>query len=231
MNALKTKLGLSDALAFYDVYSLDNDPSILSHIPRPALALLVIIPLTPPWAAERNAEDAHKEYYNGAGASEPVIWFQQTIGDACGSIGLLHSVLNSPAAQEHILSGSALDTLRRDAVPLGRVERAQMLYDSQPFEEAHASVAGLGDSAASLPANRDDGHFVAFVKGADGNLWELEGNRKGPINRGKLAEDEDVLSPRALEMGLKRVIKLVQEAGVENLRFSCTALAPNTSSS
>lgn len=228
MNALKTKLGLSDELEFYDVWSLD-DPTALAHIPRPALALLVIIPLTAPWDAERRAEDADKEDYAGVGDAEPVIWFQQTIGDACGSIGLLHSVINGPA-QAYIRPGSDFEKIRRDAVPLGMADRAQMLYDSQPFEEAHALVAGLGDTAVPAPESRDDGHFVSFVKAADGNLWELEGSRKGPINRGKLAEDEDVLSPRALELGLKRVIKLALDAGVDNLLFSCTALAPKAPS-
>lgn len=227
MNALKTKLGLSDELEFYDVWSLD-DPSALAHIPRPALALLVIIPMTDAWQDERTAEDADKEDYAGVGDAEPVIWFKQTIGNACGSIGLLHSVINGPA-QEYVRPGSDLEKLRRDAVPLRMADRAQMLHDSQPFDDAHASVVGLGDTA---PTNDGNGfghsglHFVSFVKAADGILWELEGDRKGPINRGKLAEDEDVLSPRAHELGLGRVIKLVENAGITDLRFSCTALAP-----
>ncbi|CAN8099085.1 unnamed protein product [Discula destructiva] len=232
MNALKKKLGLSDELQFYDVWSLD-DPELLSHIPRPAHALLVIIPLTQAWADERRAEDANKEDYTGVGEAEPVIWFKQTIGNACGSIGLLHSVMNG-SAKNFILPGSDFEKLRRDSIPLKMTERAQMLYDSQPFEDAHALVAPLGDTDAATSgpeADRHSGqHFVSFVKGDDGNLWELEGSRKGPINRGKLAEDEDVLSPKALELGLKRVIKLVQDAGINENRFSCTVLAPKASS-
>lgn len=226
MNPFKKRLGLSDDLEFYDVYSLD-DPELLAHIPRPAYALLVIIPLTKAWDDERKAEDANKEDYTGHGDKEPVIWFKQTIGNACGSIGVLHSVINGPAAK-FILPGSDFEKIRRDAIPLKIAERAQMLYDSQPFEDAHASVANIGDT---VPPQLGYGvhagqHFVSFVKADDGHLWELEGNRKGPIDRGVLAEDEDVLSPKALELGLKRVIKLVQDAGIDDLRFSCTALAP-----
>lgn len=225
MNPLKKRLGLSDDLEFYDVYSLD-EPELLSHIPRPAYALLVIIPLTKAWDDERKAEDANTEDYAGHGEKEPVIWFKQTIGHACGSIGLLHSVINGPAAK-HILPGSDVEKIRRDAIPLKMAERAQMLYDSQPFEDAHASVAQLGDTEAPLDLGAHAGqHFVTFVKADDGHLWELEGSRKGPIDRGALAEDEDVLNPRALDLGLKRVIKLVQDAGIDNLHFSCTALAP-----
>ncbi|KAI3392812.1 hypothetical protein diail_5161 [Diaporthe ilicicola] len=228
MNALKTKLGLSDDLEFYDVYSLD-EPELLSHIPRPAHALLVIIPLTKAWDEERKAEDATKEDYAGFGDKEPVIWFKQTIGNACGSIGLLHSVINGPA-KSHILPGSDFEKIRRDAIPLKMADRAQMLHDSEPFEAAHKSVVEIGDTAAPPPEdNRHAGqHFVSFVK-EGGHLWELEGSRKGPIDRGVLEEAEDVLSPRALELGIKRVIKLVQAAGIQDLRFSCTALAPKSS--
>lgn len=227
MNALKGRLGLSDDLQFYDVYSLD-EPELLAHIPRPAHALLVIIPLTKVWDDERKNEDAGKGNYSGFGEDEPVIWFKQTIGNACGSIGLLHSVINGPASK-HIAPGSYLDSIRRAAIPLNMSERAQMLYDSEAFEAAHKSVANLGDTTPPSPetGHREGHHFISFVKTDDGHLWELEGSRKGPIDRGTLSEDEDVLSPRALDLGLKRVIKLVQDAGIDDLRFSCTALAPS----
>jgi len=106
-------------------------------------------------------------------------------------------------------------------------ERAQWLYDNKEFETAHQSVASIGDTA---PPSASDGdklghHFVAFIKGDDGHLWELEGSRKGPIDRGSLAVDEDVLSPAAVERGIGRVIKLEQDIGGGDLRFSATALA------
>lgn len=221
MNQLASKLGLSSELQFYDVYSLD-EPEFLAHIPRPALALLVIIPLTPAWEKDRMAEDASKEEYAASGPQEPVIWFKQTISNACGSIGLLHCAINGPAAQ-FIKSGSDFDKIRADAIPLKMVERANMLYNSMPFEMAHKSVERFGDTPV-VAGERAGQHFVAFVK-TDGRLWELEGSRKGPLDRGMLADDEDVLSPKALELGLKRVIRLEQEAGGEDLRFSCIALS------
>lgn len=222
MNQLASKLGLSDELAFYDVYSLD-EPELLAHIPRPALALLVIIPLTPSWDKDRKAEDDGKGDYTGVGPNEPVVWFKQTIGNACGSIGLLHCAINGPAV-DYIRPGSDCEKIRRDAIPLKMAERADMLYNSTPFEVAHKSVEQVGDTSA-VPTTKHSGqHFVAYVK-TDGRLWELEGSRKGPLDRGGLAEDEDVLSPKALELGLKRIIRLEQEAGGRDLRFSCMALA------
>jgi ubiquitin carboxyl-terminal hydrolase L3 len=222
INALATKLGLSPTLEFHDVYSLDSQAEF-AHIPRPALALLVIIPLTTSWAQNRETEDADKGPYTGCGAGEPVTWFKQTIGHACGSIGLLHSVINGPAI-DFITPDSDLDRIRQVAIPLKMDKRAEMLYNNTAFEAAHKSVEQQGDSYTDEEVTREGGHFVSFVK-SGGKLWELEGNRKGPLHRGALEEDEDVLSPRALEMGIKRIIEMSKGEEGEDLLFSCIALA------
>ena len=66
-----------------------------------------------------------------------------------------------------------------------------------------------------------DLHYVCFVKGSDGALWELDGRRKGPIRRGDLEENEDMLSPKALSLG---ILKFLEREG-DDLRFSAVALA------
>jgi ubiquitin carboxyl-terminal hydrolase L3 len=193
------------------------------------VALITIIPMTPAWRADRQSEDAAGLGADYHAQSVPekyndILWFKQTIPDACGSIAMLHSALNGACASD-IIPGSILEHLRDAARPLAMEERAQMLYDSDEFEEAHQSVASMGDTEApEIGDPRGLGrHFVAFVK-ANGRLWELEGNRLGPIDRGELADDEDVLSPRALELGLGRVIKLEQTAGGGDVNFSCVAV-------
>jgi ubiquitin carboxyl-terminal hydrolase L3 len=226
MNHLAQDLGLdTTALSFYDVYSI-TDPDMLAFIPRPAVALLVIIPLTPTWNEARTTEDQDKPEYEGKGDAEPVIWFKQTIGNACGSIGLVHCLLNSEAAQ-HIQPSSTLDKIRHDALPKPIWERAKALEDSDAFEKAHADAVKLGDTAppATIGEDHSGQHFVAFVKAKDGHLWELEGGRKGPLDRGVLKEDEDVLSPAALEKGIGRLMRIESEKGGD-LRFSVIALAP-----
>ncbi|CAO2652427.1 Nn.00g007100.m01.CDS01 [Neocucurbitaria sp. VM-36] len=226
MDHLARDLGLDDSLSFYDVYSL-TDPDLLSFIPRPVFALLVIIPLTPTWHEARTAEDKDKPEYKGKGDDDPVIWFKQTIGNACGSIGLVHCLLNSEASK-HIRLSSVLDNIRKDALPKPIWERAKVLEDSEEFEKAHAEAAQLGDTATPTPvSNEHTGqHFVAFVKAKDGHLWELEGDRKGPLDRGALKDDEDALSPAALEKSLGRLMRIESENGGD-LRFSAIALAPS----
>jgi len=97
MNSLVHKLGLSQKLGFQDVWSID-DPDLLAFVPRPAHALLLIFPVSETYEKFRREEDESKEDYEGAGKGEPVVWYKQTIGNACGLIGLLHGVSNGVAA-------------------------------------------------------------------------------------------------------------------------------------
>jgi ubiquitin carboxyl-terminal hydrolase L3 len=66
---------------------------------------------------------------------------------------------------------------------------------------------------------------VCFVKDAKNHLWEMDGRRKGPLDRGQLAEGEDVLSEKALELGVRSFLKREEEAGGGELRFSLMVLA------
>ena len=93
MTSLVHKLGLSPSLGFHDVFSID-DPDLLSFIPRPAHALLLIFPVSQTYEKFRYEEDKDKDDYQGCGGGEDVLWYKQTIGNACGLIGLLHGVSN-----------------------------------------------------------------------------------------------------------------------------------------
>jgi ubiquitin carboxyl-terminal hydrolase L3 len=54
-------------------------------------------------------------------------------------------------------------------------------------------------------------------------LWELDGDRKGPICRGELGDAEDVLSEKGLELGLGRIMEVVKQGGGD-VYFSCVAV-------
>lgn len=120
---------------------------------------------------------------------------------------------------------SDLQKLITDAVRLGPIERADLLYNSQALESAHQSAASQGQSTAPDATDDVDLHFVCFVKDEKNNLWELDGRRKGPLNRGQLADDEDVLSEKALDLGPRKFLARELENG--ELRFSLITLAPS----
>ena len=215
-------LGVSPTLGFYDIYSIDS-PELLAFIPRPAYALIFICPAAVYYRARKDENDAMKPY-EGSGEQEPVIWFRQTIRHACGLIGCLHAVSNG-GAKAYIQPDSDLDKLLKEAVPLKFAERAQLLYDSKAIEDAHASAAQLGDTEPTSCDDPNGFHFITFVKGEDGHLWELNGGMKGPVDRGVLDEGEDALSERALNLGV-RTFMGENVMGDTDYGFSLVASAP-----
>lgn len=215
-------LGVSSELCFYDVYSVD-DPDLLSLVQRPALALLFIAP-APPYNTVRAADGTPSAKdgltYDKSGDEEPVMWFHQTIGNACGMIALLHAVANGEA-RRFVREDSTLGRLLQQAAPLKPGPRADLLHASEELERAHMRAARTGHTAAPRAEEPCGHHFLAFVKGRDGHLWELEGASDGPIDRGEMREGEDMLSEAVLEKGVRRFLR----AGDGNLEFSVIALA------
>ncbi|KAK5139583.1 hypothetical protein LTR32_007349 [Rachicladosporium monterosium] len=211
-------LGVSPQLAFYDIYSL-SDPDLLALIPKPVHALIFISPADVYHRVRETDSGTKNLTYSGSGDQEPVIWFKQTIGHACGLIALLHSVCNG-SARRFITPGSTLEKLLREATPLKPLQRAEVLYNSDELEKAHMAVAFKGDSVAPLAAEPNGYHFISFVQGKDGHLYELEGSWDGPIDRGAMGLGEDVMSEKALEAGITRFVK----AAEGNMEMSMIAL-------
>ena len=92
------QLGVSTSLAFHDVLSID-DPDVLAFLPRPALALVLIFPTSTTYEEHKAKEDKSREDYVKSGEEEQVIWYRQTINNACGLYGILHAVSNGDARQ------------------------------------------------------------------------------------------------------------------------------------
>jgi ubiquitin carboxyl-terminal hydrolase L3 len=142
------------------------------------------------------------------------------VGHACGLIGLLHCLSNGVPSQ-HIRPGSGLDKLIQAAIPLRPKERADLLYNSDILEIAHKEAANQGDSNVPTPDDPVPYGFTAFVRGKDGHFWELEGRRKGPVDRGVVQADEDLLGERVLGLS---VYPYINREKVNETRFSVVAL-------
>lgn len=172
-------------------------------VPQPVHAVLCLLPLTPNVEARHRTEDAAYTRPQGA---EDVLWFQQTvrrctltqIGNACGTIGLLHAIANSPA-QEAIQTDSPLAQLLRVARGATPADRTKLLESSDALKSAHAATAGQGQTAAPGADEPVDLHFVAFVRGPDGKLWELDGRRRGPVARDVPVASQAALLPSAAQ--------------------------------
>lgn len=225
MSTLLYKLGMSPQLAFHDIYSID-EPDLLAFVPRPAHALLFVFPVNETYEKFRLEEDEDKPEYSGSGPDEAVVWYKQTIRNACGLMGLLHGVSNGEA-RKHVDPASELGRFQREAIPLNPINRANLLYNSQGIESAMLEAGSKGDSVAPAAEDEVELHYVCFVKSDDNHLWEMDGRRKGPLNRGQLSPSDDMLSEQALESGVRNFLNREREAGGGDLRFSLIALAPS----
>jgi ubiquitin carboxyl-terminal hydrolase L3 len=122
---------------------------------------------------------------------------------------------------------SDLYKLIKEATPLGPIERAELLYNSKALESAHQSAASQGQSTAPGAEDEVDLHFVCFVKDEKNHLWEMDGRRKGPLDRGQLEAGEDVLSEKALDLGPRKFIQREISTSGGEMRFSLISLAPS----
>ncbi|RYC55204.1 hypothetical protein CHU98_g11003 [Xylaria longipes] len=152
-----------------------------------------------------------------------VLWFKQTINNACGLYGILHAVANG-RARDFIEPDSHLFSLLRKCASLDPTECATVLENDAELESKYTSVAVLGDTEA--PENAEDEvdfHYVCFVKSHhSSNLFILDGDRNGPVEKGLMAGD-DLLSEQGIE-AIKEFIRHHDNGG----NFSLLALAPSS---
>jgi ubiquitin carboxyl-terminal hydrolase L3 len=93
---LAHNLGLSVLLEFQDVLSLDDaDP--LALLPRPVYGLILVFPTTEAYEQRVEQEDAKVESFQESKQNDDVVFFKQTINNACGLYAILHAVCNGHA--------------------------------------------------------------------------------------------------------------------------------------
>ncbi len=92
LNDLMYGLGVSTSLALTDVWDI-NDPVQLSLISRPVLALILVLPTSEAYERHRRMTTIPIDLAEDSMAEE-VIWFRQTINNACGLYAILHATCN-----------------------------------------------------------------------------------------------------------------------------------------
>ncbi|KAF7292718.1 Ubiquitin carboxyl-terminal hydrolase [Mycena indigotica] len=220
------------SLQFHDVLSLDLadlSPSGALALPADPYALILIFPTTQEYEADLKAakKRAHLDgtQYKGCGEQEPVHWFEQTIGNACGLYAILHAVANlGPAAsKDHIASGSVLESFLAEVIPFDPEQRAAALETSPAIAEAHRRAAVQGSTPVPDAEDEVYFHYICFVKSPkNGHIYELDGDKNGFVDRDSFLEgDQDLLSG-----GLKLVQSLIE---TESQQFQLMALVPTTS--
>lgn len=95
---LSHKLGLDEQLEFQDVLSLD-DLYLLSMLPRPVYALILVFPTTDAYEQRVAKEDSGLGTSRDEQHDENIVFFKQTINNACGLYAILHAVCNGGARE------------------------------------------------------------------------------------------------------------------------------------
>uniref|UniRef100_A0AAQ4QIP7 Ubiquitin carboxyl-terminal hydrolase n=1 Tax=Gasterosteus aculeatus aculeatus TaxID=481459 RepID=A0AAQ4QIP7_GASAC len=161
-------LGMRPTWQFGDVYGLD--PELLGMVPRPVCAVLLLFPVTDKYEAFKQEEE-EKLKGQQQEVSPDVYFIKQTIGNACGTIGLIHAVANNQAHLE-FESDSPLKKFIEQTSKMTAAERAAFLEKDESIRVTHESSAQEGQTEAPSLDEKVNLHFIAFVN-VGGQLYEL----------------------------------------------------------
>ncbi|XP_076021847.1 ubiquitin carboxyl-terminal hydrolase isozyme L3 [Genypterus blacodes] len=209
-------LGLVPTWQCGDVYGLD--PELLSIVPKPVCAVLLLFPMTEKYEAFK-VEEEERIKAAGQSVSPDVYFMKQTIGNACGTIGLIHAVANNQAQLE-FAPDSALKKFLGQTSKMTPEERATFLEKDESIRVTHESSAQEGQTEAPSIDEKVNLHFIAFVN-VGGHLYELDGRKPFPIAHGKTTEDT------VLEDAVQ-VCKTFMARDPEEVRFTIIALSKDS---
>ncbi|KAF7002868.1 hypothetical protein CFC21_018280 [Triticum aestivum] len=185
MNQFMWGLGVPEGVGFCDVYGLDDDMLAKS-----------------PWCPSRSSPSSCSTRST-----------KQTVGNACGTIGIIHAIGNA-VSEIKLVDGSYFHRFYKQTADMDPIQRAAFLEEDQEMEDAHSVAAAGGDTEAK------DGvieHYVCFTC-VDGELYELDGGKPQPIHH-------DRASPDSLLQDAARVIKTRIVEYSESLNFIVMALS------
>jgi ubiquitin carboxyl-terminal hydrolase L3 len=157
INSYLESMGLDTQFySFQDV--LSTEEWALDMIPSPVLAVMMLYPIKPhteEFAALQNNEILDK----GQVVSSKTFFMKQNIGNACGTIGILHALGNSQDSLT-IRNNSYLSRFFAATSGLNADEIATYLEADDELETVHAAAASEGQS--DQMDGEVDTHFVCF---------------------------------------------------------------------
>ena len=202
-----------------DVFSTEEWATDM--IPQPVAAVLMLYPLTP---QQKEAASKQEDNIVACSDSDDDVWFiRQRIGNACGTIGLLHGLMNAPEPLNTFCEDSWLHSFQQNC------PRSMPPDQKADLLEADTKVAQLHDKATSSRDNqtsrgnledRVDTHFIALVCHKN-KLYELDGRKTGPVDHGPTTQS-------TLLRDACQVVKQFMSRDPNELRFTILALAPSS---
>ena len=128
---------------FSDVFGLDEDA--LKMVPSPCVGIVFLYPYS-------QVEMRKKQLGASRGKATQGVWFMdQTIGNACGAVALMHTVMNC----------SFLKKFRGDSKDQTARQRGELFGTA--LRGLHDEVSGRGQTEAPKPNADLDFHFISLV--------------------------------------------------------------------
>ncbi|RLW08276.1 hypothetical protein DV515_00003298, partial [Chloebia gouldiae] len=122
-NQFLKQLGIHPDWQFVDVYGME--PELLSMVPRPVCAVLLLFPITEKYETFRTEEEERIKA-KGQDVKSSVYFMKQTINNACGTIGLIHAIANN-RDKMNFETNSSLKKFLEDSLSMTPEERAKYL--------------------------------------------------------------------------------------------------------
>lgn len=205
-------LGFPEKAGFHDIYGLDEE--LLAMVPTPVFAVLLLYPIDDAAEEAKKAEIERLEKEGQTGSDR--VWFTlQTVGNACGTVGLLHAIGNNTKNLK-LKEDSYLKKFFQKTENLNAAERAKFLEDDTEMEDAHSVAASGGDTAPPDITESVNLHFVTFVT-VEGGLYELDGSKPFPIYHGPSTPDD--LLPASI-----KVVRNFMERNPNSVQFNLIAM-------
>ncbi|ORC91857.1 putative ubiquitin carboxyl-terminal hydrolase [Trypanosoma theileri] len=192
-------LGIKEPkVAFYDVFGLD--PDLLAFVPRPVFAMMLLFPVTDKIEeAEKEALLRQKDEVKEFMEKNKFFFSRQTIANACGTMAVIHALMNNIDRVGDLQEGSPLYDLRKVGMDMLPEERAKFIENYPTLDEEHRKACEEGvPENQSIDADTDL-HFTCFVK-INNRCVELDGRNPVPLLHDVCSDDESFLIAAAQAM-------------------------------
>jgi len=213
LNTYIQALGVPKEWEFNDVYGLD--PELLSFVPGSCCAFILLFPITENYN-KHCLEEVKAIESNGQKVDKDVFYMKQTIGNACGTIGVIHAIANSQNLIT-LAENSPLKSFFNKVKGSSPADIGKALESDESLATAHTDCAQEGQTATLSAETPLDLHFIALVQ-KEGCIYELDGRKQFPVNHGPS-------SPESFKLDAAEVCKKFMARDPSEPRFSIIALS------
>lgn len=210
-------LGAASSLEVVEVMSIEE--WAFDMVPQPVRAVQFLFPLKEPQLKHEKENPVEALESTCDPTSGAPFFMKQTVGNACGTVALLHALANVERSSGGAArSDTWLSQFLADTATMKPDDAASYVAEgaaSEALAAVHTAAATSEDNATEATMDVET-HFISFVC-AGGVLYELDGRKPGPTPHGACSPEE--LLPKAVE-----VIKAFMQRDPTELRFTITAL-------